>query len=172
VPKHYFIKKSMADYEEGFTLIELLVVISIISLLSSVVLGTLNSARDKARSAKVAVDFHQIASQIELARDNANAVIRVITGSPCSMCSFAGGVLANSQPVALATNRAMWQNLGFANTPLDPWGSPYAFDENEWEDDNADCDSYDQVRSPGRNGIFFDSDDITYLIPFFICPAI
>jgi prepilin-type N-terminal cleavage/methylation domain-containing protein len=37
--------------KKGFTLIELLVVISIISLLSSVVLASLNSARDKARLA-------------------------------------------------------------------------------------------------------------------------
>ncbi|MBI5133910.1 MAG: LamG domain-containing protein [Candidatus Taylorbacteria bacterium] len=38
-----------SNYRQAFTLIELLVVISIISLLSSVVLSSLNSARDKAR---------------------------------------------------------------------------------------------------------------------------
>src|SRR4051812_16794328 len=37
--------------KSGFTLIELLVVISIISLLSSIVLSALNTARDKARTA-------------------------------------------------------------------------------------------------------------------------
>lgn len=37
----------------GFTLIELLVVISIISLLSTVILASLNAARDKARNAYV-----------------------------------------------------------------------------------------------------------------------
>ena len=41
----------MRSYKSAFTLIELMVVISIISLLSSVVLSSLNSARDKARIA-------------------------------------------------------------------------------------------------------------------------
>lgn len=41
----------MHTYKKGFTLIELLVVISIISLLSSIVLASLNSAREKGRIA-------------------------------------------------------------------------------------------------------------------------
>lgn len=44
----------------GFTLIELLVVISIVSLLSSIVLAALNSARSKSRDTKRLSDFYQI----------------------------------------------------------------------------------------------------------------
>jgi prepilin-type N-terminal cleavage/methylation domain-containing protein len=51
---------------KGFTLIELLVVISIISLLSSVVLSSLNSARVKARDARRKSDFHQITNALSL----------------------------------------------------------------------------------------------------------
>lgn len=54
----------------GFTLIELLVVISIISLLSSVVLTSVNSARSKARNAREKVDVKQIITGLELARSN------------------------------------------------------------------------------------------------------
>ncbi len=43
----------MNSRKKGFTLIELLVVISIISLLSSVVLSSLNSARQKAKNAGI-----------------------------------------------------------------------------------------------------------------------
>ena len=54
----------------GFTLIELLVVISIISLLSSVVLTSLNSARAKARDARRLADIQQIKLALELYYDD------------------------------------------------------------------------------------------------------
>jgi prepilin-type N-terminal cleavage/methylation domain-containing protein len=51
----------------GFTLIELLVVISIISLLSSVVMASLNSAKTKAQEAAIKADLLSIKTQAELA---------------------------------------------------------------------------------------------------------
>jgi prepilin-type N-terminal cleavage/methylation domain-containing protein len=55
---------------KGFTLIELLVVISIIGLLSSVVLATLNTTRIKARDAQRIAALRQIQNAIELYADD------------------------------------------------------------------------------------------------------
>lgn len=54
----------------GFTLIELLVVIAIISILSSVVLANLGSARQKGRDGKRVSDTKQIQLALELYYDN------------------------------------------------------------------------------------------------------
>lgn len=53
----------------GFTLIELLVVIAIIGILASVVLASLNSARDKGSDAAVKGALAQIRAQAELFYD-------------------------------------------------------------------------------------------------------
>ena len=55
--------------KRGFTLIELLVVISIISLLSSIVLTSLNSARGKARDAQRLASLRQLQNALELYYD-------------------------------------------------------------------------------------------------------
>ena len=61
----------------GFTLIELLVVIAIIGILASVVLASLNSARDKGSTAAIKSNLNNIRAQAELVYDTNN---RVYTG--------------------------------------------------------------------------------------------
>lgn len=56
--------------KQGFTLIELLVVIAIIGILSSVVLASLNSARQKSRDARRISDIKQIQLALELYFDS------------------------------------------------------------------------------------------------------
>lgn len=55
---------------KGFTLIELLVVISIIGVLSSVVMVSLNNAKEKARNVVRKSDVAQIKKAIELCTDD------------------------------------------------------------------------------------------------------
>jgi len=62
----------MNNRKRGFTLIELLVVIAIIGILSSVVLASLNSARQKSRDAKRISDIKQLQLALELYFDSNN----------------------------------------------------------------------------------------------------
>ncbi len=56
----------------GFTLVELLVVISIIGLLASIVLTTVNSARGKARDARRISDFQEVRKALAFYFDKYN----------------------------------------------------------------------------------------------------
>jgi len=74
-------------------LIELLVVISVISLLSSVVFASLNSARSKARDAKRISQLKEIQSAIEFYFD-ANNGTAYPTCSSYDVCTSTGGSYA------------------------------------------------------------------------------
>lgn len=63
--------------ERGFTLIELLVVISIIGLLSTMAVISLNSARSKARDAKRVSDIKGISTIFEMQRANLPAATQI-----------------------------------------------------------------------------------------------
>ncbi|MEX0933701.1 MAG: type II secretion system protein [Candidatus Paceibacterota bacterium] len=69
--------------QKGFTLIELLVVIAIIGILSSVVLASLNTAREKARDARRIADIKQIQVALEFYFDENNTYpLAIIDLSP------------------------------------------------------------------------------------------
>jgi prepilin-type N-terminal cleavage/methylation domain-containing protein len=73
---------------KGFTLIELLVVIAIIGILSSVVLASLNTARDKGANAAAKANLANARAQAELYYDgNGNSYTDV--------CTASGGIAAN-----------------------------------------------------------------------------
>lgn len=70
---------------KGFTLIELLVVIAIIGILATIVLVSLNSARQKARDVRRIADLRQVALGLEMYYDD-NAGYVGVTG--CSNANW------------------------------------------------------------------------------------
>lgn len=80
--------------KKGFTLIELLVVISIIGLLSSVVLVSLNSARAKARDAKRMSDLGEIQKALEFYFDSSNGTAYPLCAgnTVCSTTGYSGNL--------------------------------------------------------------------------------
>ncbi len=71
----------MKSYSRGFTLIELLVVIAIIGILASIVLASLDSARQKGRDARRVADIKQLQLALELYYDQYNAFPTAISTS-------------------------------------------------------------------------------------------
>ncbi len=100
--------------ERGFTLIELLVVISIISLLSSIVLTSVNSARAKARDARRIADFKNFSLALELYFDKYNRY----PPSPNNCCSGGPGGTHNQSFEAVA--QALVNESFLSTIPKDP----------------------------------------------------
>src|SRR3954466_2692179 len=70
-------------YKKGFTLIELLVVIAIIGILSSIVLASLNTARNKGVDAAVKGNVNSIRSQAAIYQDGSS---NFGTGAGATVC--------------------------------------------------------------------------------------
>jgi prepilin-type N-terminal cleavage/methylation domain-containing protein len=104
----------------GFTLIELLVVISIIGLLSSVVLSSLNSARSKARDALRMAQLNEIRSGIELYYETYGYYPPCDQHEICSTTGYAYN-LSNLFVVFDPVSGSYIHAPGFmSNVPIDP----------------------------------------------------
>lgn len=109
--------------QKGFTLIELLVVISIIALLSSVVLASLNSSRAKARNARRNADARQLALAFNLGLTTSNSLPLSGGAWRCiSATCYDGwaGTVANATVDAFLAP-------GIASKPEDPPGGSRGF---------------------------------------------
>ena len=80
----------------GFTLIELLVVIAIIGILASVVLASLNSARDKGSDAAIKANLNNMRAQAELSYDDNSRSYDNVCTDASEMVTGAGGTCTDS----------------------------------------------------------------------------
>jgi prepilin-type N-terminal cleavage/methylation domain-containing protein len=96
--------------ESGFTLIELLVVIAVIGVLSSIVLSSLNTARQKGADAAIKSNLANLRAQMELLYDATNSygTITFALGNCPTVANNASSIFHNSKvvPTTLAVNSA------------------------------------------------------------------
>jgi prepilin-type N-terminal cleavage/methylation domain-containing protein len=127
--------------KKGFTLIELLVVIAIIGVLSSVVLASVNSARQKSLRT----------AQIKKMQEVGKIFYQTKLESGKNLSDFSGVA-----PGLVDLNKIL-SNVGvnsssYSQFMTDVWGRPMGIDPNEGEGGAADCRS-DVIYSSGPDGV-------------------
>jgi prepilin-type N-terminal cleavage/methylation domain-containing protein len=93
---------------KGFTLIELLVVIAIIGVLASVVLASLNSARNKGSDAAIKSGLANMRSEAEIYYDTNSGytagVLAAAVGPTAAVCSTASSVFTDPTFITAISN--------------------------------------------------------------------
>lgn len=97
----------MNKTNRGFTLIELLVVIAIIGILSSVVLASLNSARNKGKDAAAKAAMGSLRAQAAIYQDDHSQwymTTGTVATSTNATCNLANSLFADSQVIQIVNN--------------------------------------------------------------------
>jgi len=170
----------------GFTLIELLVVISIIGVLSSVVLASVVSAREKARIARAQEDLKEFQKASFFLEADTGVTIGGFQIASCAKGSgddefrLDGGT-PGKQPdkVGLVEGKPSkfpnWDGPYIHTIPPDPWGNPYYFDDDfNCTDGATGCVGFPTsgellrvVYSGGQNGSVenqYDADNVVQVL--------
>ena len=174
---------------QGFTLIELLVVISIIGLLSSVVVGSLSSAKKKAEGAKIVQNMNQLKIALELYKNDHGeypneGVADCKSSVPSGKCmntdfvSYLNSELVNNKYIGSIPNPATihpsfygYAPIAYVTGSINAYGVMYLYDINENFEISLTCGGKklkgyllefynDQVLSFPKVGVCLENDDI------------
>ncbi len=108
------------NLKKGFTLIELLVVVAIIGILASVVLASLNTARNKGKDASAQASMSSMRAQAELGVDASGTYIDDI----CTLSTTGGlGALVTAVNSAASPNSVVCGQSSADNTRPASWGA-------------------------------------------------
>jgi prepilin-type N-terminal cleavage/methylation domain-containing protein len=112
----YMMFTKVLNRKKGFTLIELLVVIAIIGILSSVVLASLSTARQKSRDAKRISDLGQVQLALELYFDASQSYPRQAAAATVALpAALTSGNYIPNIP-ATPTGALAYQYMGLFTT--------------------------------------------------------
>lgn len=179
--------KNVAKQNLGFTLIELLVVIAIIALLSTVVIASVKSARDKAKYNLTLQKIQELKKVINVAQQESGATLGKITNNfwTAGGCSIGAPTWTyildfNSIPkdhtcytayqksidnLVIGT-KGLYSSSTAVYLSTDGWGHPFLLDENQGEGGlESKCGNYDGLRSVGADGITYTADDLNTTLP-------
>ncbi|HEV8666316.1 MAG TPA: type II secretion system protein [Candidatus Paceibacterota bacterium] len=165
----------MRSFARGFTLIELLVVISIIGILATIVLTSLNSARQKAKTSTASSQLEQIQTAFQIFYETYGDYppIQPVGRDFCNWCTVSNNTYyanypgindphylqqydmdtVTGQPYAWTTVTTQLQQYGLIspseNITVDPWGNPYVYDKNYQI--QGGCTGWSPICSMGPN---------------------